>query len=85
MKYAINTYTLDDDVLERLKGLSLKTGIPEGKLVDICITYYLDYLESTGRSPDEAIDVSIIKGVTLFAHGINGDPGAAGPHAPWLP
>ena len=43
------TYTLDEELIERLRCVSEKTMIPQSKIVNEAIKEYLDKLESTEK------------------------------------
>ena len=43
------TYTLDEELVERLRDVSDKTMIPQAKIVNEAITEYLDKMESTEK------------------------------------
>jgi predicted DNA-binding protein len=43
------TYTLDEELVERLRSVSDKTMIPQAKIVNEAIKEYLDKLESTEK------------------------------------
>ena len=43
------TYTLDEELIERLRECSDKTMIPQAKIVNEAIKEYLDKLESTKK------------------------------------
>lgn len=43
------TYTLDEELIERLRCASEKTMIPQSKIVNEAIKEYLDKLESTEK------------------------------------
>lgn len=43
------TYTLDEELVERLRNVSEKTMIPQAKIVNEAIIEYLDKMESTEK------------------------------------
>ncbi len=43
------TYTLDEELVDRLRCVSDKTMIPQAKIVNEAIKEYLDKLESTEK------------------------------------
>lgn len=43
------TYTLDEELVERLRDVSDKTMIPQAKIVNEAIIEYLDKMESTAK------------------------------------
>ena len=43
------TYTLDEELVERLRDVSEKTMIPQAKIVNEAIIEYLDKMESTEK------------------------------------
>lgn len=43
------TYTLDEELVERLRNYSDKSMIPQSKIVNEAITEYLDKVESTEK------------------------------------
>lgn len=43
------TYTLDEELIERLRDVSEKTMIPQAKIVNEAIIEYLDKMEPTEK------------------------------------